>query len=204
MKNRQRKNLEAKYYWVAIVTMILAVIIAGIGLFVNRGASETGITQGSNNNNTVINGDHNTINQSYTEQEKEEICENPLTFQSDDLCLAYTADLMGQEKYGDAIVFLRKCLQSLELSEEMENCFNFNLGLCLLTTGEDYNQAANLLTKVANQVKQAEVYYYLCHAYIRAKLPIDAMNAIEKAIELDDQPAYQELKTWLDCTQVHQ
>lgn len=188
-------RLEAKYYIVAIITMILSVIIAFLALFMGSEKTETEVTQGSNSENTVINGDNNIVNQGYITQENNEICEDPLTFQSDDLRLAYTADLMEQGSYNDAIAFLRKCLRLSDLSEEMKSCVNYNLGLCLLTTGTDYNQAATHLAEAANQVKQAEIYYYLCHAYMRAERFTDALNAIDQAIELDnDQTDYQTLR----------
>lgn len=193
-------SLEAKYYKVAIITMILSVLIATLALFMNNNSdnTETEVTQGSNNENVVINGDNNIVNQNYDVQEGNEIYEDPLYFQSDDLRLAYTADLMEQKRYNDAIGFLRECLQLPELSKEMESCVNFNLGLCLLMTGTDYNQAAILLDNVSKQVKQAEIYYYLCHAYIRAGLFTEAQTAIDQAIELDSERTdYQILRNML-------
>ncbi len=196
-RKKEKRDLEKVYYVVAIITMILSALFAGAALLIGNGAKEIGVSQGSNSNNFTIIGKD--IKLTATEQKEEDVYEAPQMFQNDNLRLAYAADLMEQEKYQAAIGFLREYLQLPELSDEVKDCVNFNLGLCLLTTGVDYNQAASLLSEMADHVKQAKVYNYLCHACIRAKRPADALDAIERAIDLDDQENYRELRDMLKC-----
>lgn len=189
-------NVEKKYYIVAIVTMILSVVIAFIALFLNSGKTETEINQGSDNQGVVINGDNNTINQSSQLQPNEDNSNtnsDPLNYAPERI-LPHTADLMGQQKYNDAITYLNECIQRTDLSEEMKDCCNYNLGLCLLATGENDNLAVSILSPIAERTERADIYYYLCYAYFRTGRLEDAIAAIECAIELDNQEDYHTLR----------
>lgn len=191
-EKNKRANLEKKYYIVAIITMVLSVAIALIALFLDSGKTETEINQGSDNQGMVINGDNNIINQSSLPQINENntnTYSDPLNYAPEGI-LPHTADLMGQQKYSDAITYLSECLQRTDLSKEMRDCCSYNLGLCLLATGENDNLAASILSQVAKHAEKAEIYYYLCYVYFRTGQLNDAIAAIESAIELDSQEEY--------------
>lgn len=176
--------------------MILSVVIAFIALFFNGEKTETEINQGSDNQGLVINGDNNIVNQSSRLQPTEDnsnIYIDPLNYAPERI-LPHTADLMGQQKYNDAITYLNECIQRTDLSEEMKDCCNYNLGLCLLATGENDNLAASILSQIAKRTEKADIYYYLCHAYFRTGRLEDAIAAIECAIELDNQEDYHILR----------
>lgn len=111
-------------------------------------------------------------------------------FADDDERLAYAADLIGHGRYEDAVSFLKSFQDAVESGSEIELAIRFNLGLAYLYR-EDWNEAVNHLKAVAERTRYPDAYYNLGCAYMGLDQKEKALEAIEKAMDLEQKPEYE-------------
>ncbi len=111
-------------------------------------------------------------------------------FADDDERLAYAADLIGHGWYDDAMIFLKSFQDAVEPGSEIELAVRFDLGLAHLYR-EDWNEAVNHLEVVAKRTNYPDAYYNLGRAYMGLNRTGPALEAFEKAMEIEPKPEYE-------------
>lgn len=111
-------------------------------------------------------------------------------FNDDDARLAYSADLIGDGRYRDAVDFLKSFQKAVESDSEIELAIRFNLGLAYLYR-EDWSEAVNNLDIVAKRTNYPDAYYNLGLAYMGLNQPESALDAFDKALRFGQKPEYE-------------